>query len=79
MSVGSFKEPLQTTVPPVQVNPFGNAQAQDHVILCPLSQEEIIVLQHIVSLKESRGGTKNTYGKQINISVNLGAMKDERL
>lgn len=56
MSVGSLEETLEATVSPVQVNPFGNTQAQDHVILRPLSQKEIVILQNIIGLKEKRCG-----------------------
>jgi len=52
MSVNSLEEPLETTVSPVQVNPFGNAEAQYHVILWPLGQKKIIVVQYIIGLKE---------------------------
>lgn len=54
MSVDSFEEPLQATVSPVQVNPFGNTQAHDHVILWPLSQKKIIILQYIIGLKKRK-------------------------
>lgn len=50
MSVDSFEEPLEAAVTPVQVNPFGNAQAHDHIVLRPLSQKKIIVLQDIIGL-----------------------------
>lgn len=59
MSVDSFEEPLEATVSPVQVNPFGNAETQDHVILWPLSQKKIIVLQNIIGLRERGGEVKN--------------------
>lgn len=39
VSVDSLKEPLEATVSPVQMNPFGNTQAHDHVVLWPLSQK----------------------------------------
>lgn len=54
MSVDPLEEPLETTVSPIQVNPFGNTQAQDHVVLWPLSQEKIIVLQYIIGLKRGK-------------------------
>ena len=54
MSVDSLEEPLETTVSPVQVNPFGEAQAHDHVVLWPLSQKKIIVLQYIIGLQRRR-------------------------
>lgn len=54
MSVHSLKEAFEAAVPPVQVNPLGDAQAQDYVILLSLSQQEAIVLQHIIGLRESR-------------------------
>lgn len=62
MSVDSLEEPLEATVPPVQVNPFGNAQAHDHVVLWPLSQKKIIVLQYVIGLKERRGAVRKTGG-----------------
>lgn len=58
MSVNSLEEPLEATVSPVQVHPFGNAQAHDHVVLWPLSQKKIIVLQDIIGLKSKRGMVK---------------------
>lgn len=60
MSVDSLEEPLEATVSPVQVNPFGNAQAHDQVVLWPLSQKKIIVLQDIIGLKERRGAVRKT-------------------
>lgn len=51
MSVDSLKEAFEAAVPPVQVNPLGDAQAQDDVILLSLSQQEAIVLQHIIGLR----------------------------
>lgn len=59
MSVDSLEEPFEATVPPVQVNPFGDTQAQDHVVLWPLSQKKIIVLQYIIGLMERRGAVRN--------------------
>lgn len=61
MSVDSLEEPLEATVSPVQVNPFGNAQAHDHVVLWPLSQKKIIALQDIIGLKERRGAVRKTW------------------
>lgn len=52
MSVDPFKEALQATVSPVQVNPLTNAQAKDHIILWPLRQKKIIVVQDIIGLDE---------------------------
>lgn len=60
MSVDSLEEPLEATVSPVQVNPFGNAQAHDHIVLWPLSQKKIIVLQYVIGLKERRGAVRKT-------------------
>lgn len=54
MSVDSLKEAFEAAVPPVQVNPLGDAQAQDDVVLLSLSQQEAIVLQHIIGLRERR-------------------------
>lgn len=59
MSVDSIEEPFEATVPPVQVNPFGNAQAQNHVVLRPLSHKQIVILQDVIGLKEKRRGEKN--------------------
>ena len=55
MSVDPFEEPLEPAVSPVEVNPFGDAETQDDVILRPLSHEEMIVLQNIVGLKGGGG------------------------
>lgn len=44
MSVDPFKEALEATVSPVQVNPLTDAQAQDHIILRSLRHEKIIVV-----------------------------------
>lgn len=52
MSVDSLEEPLEAAVSPIQVNPFGDAQAHDHVVLWPLSQKKIIVVQYIIGLDE---------------------------
>ena len=60
MSVDSLEEPLEASVSPVQVNPLGNAQAKDYVILRPLSQKQIITLQYVIGLKERRGGVRKT-------------------
>lgn len=54
MSVNSLKEPFEATVSPVQVNPFGDAQAQDHVILLLLSQQQVIIIQYIIGLKKKK-------------------------
>lgn len=51
MFVDSLKEAFEAAVPPVQVNPLGDAQAQDYVILLSLSQQEAIILQHIIGLR----------------------------
>lgn len=51
MSVNPFEEPFEAIVSPVQVNPFGDAQAQNHIILLSLSQQEVIILQDIIGLK----------------------------
>lgn len=54
MSVDSLEEPLQATVPPVEVNPFGNAETQDDVVLRALSHKETVVLQYIIGLERER-------------------------
>lgn len=54
MSVNSLKESFEAIVSPVQVNPFGDAQAQDHVVLFSLSQQQVIILQYIIGLKERK-------------------------
>lgn len=59
MSVGSLEETLEATISPVQVNPFGNTQAQDHIIFRPLSHKKTVILQNIIGLKEKRYGKKN--------------------
>lgn len=59
MSVGSLEEPHQATVPPVQVDPLGNTEAQNHIVLRALSQEKIITAQYIIGLKNNRGDVKN--------------------
>lgn len=51
MSVNPFEEPFEAAVSPVQVNPFGDAEAQNHIILLSLSEQEVIVLQDIIGLK----------------------------
>lgn len=62
MFVDSLEEPHEATVSPVQVNPFGNAQAQDHVVLWTLSQKKIIVLQYIIGLKGEKRGSEKKHG-----------------
>lgn len=52
MSVNSLKETFEAAVSPVQVNPFGNTQAQDHVIFLSLSQQQVIIIQYIIGLKK---------------------------
>lgn len=52
MVVDSPEEPLEATVSPVQMDPFGNTQAHDHVILWPLSQNKVIIVQDIIGLKQ---------------------------
>lgn len=54
MSVDPLKEPLEATVSPVQVDPFSDAQTQNHIIFWSLCQKKIIALQYIISLKERR-------------------------
>lgn len=54
MSVDPLKEPLEATVAPVQVDPFSDAQTQNHIIFWSLCQKKIIALQYIISLKERR-------------------------
>lgn len=54
MSVNSLKETFEAAVSPVQVNPFGDAQAQDHVILLSLSQQQVIIIQYIIGLKKNK-------------------------
>lgn len=56
MSVDSPEEALEAAVPPVQVNPFGDAQTQDHVVLGPLGHEQVVVLQHVIGLERKREG-----------------------
>lgn len=51
VSEHSVEEALQATVSPVQVDPLGNAEAQDDVILWPLGQQQNITLQDIVPLR----------------------------
>lgn len=65
MSVDPLEETLEATVSPVQVNPFGNTQAQDHVVLRPLSHKKIVILQNIIGLKEKRCGEKNEHDSAI--------------
>lgn len=73
MSIDPLEEPLEAAVPPVEVNPFGDAQAHDHVVLRPLSHEQVVVLQNIVGLQD-RG--KAPWGKlgweRTNYAVLLG-------
>lgn len=77
MSVDSLEKPLEATVSPVQVNPFGNAQAKDHVILRPLSQKKIIVLQYIIGLKERKSEVrKNMALKGQPLLCSYGCDKD---
>lgn len=47
------EEPLESGITPVQVDPFGHAQTQDHVILFPLRLQQHITFQHIVPLCRS--------------------------
>lgn len=54
MSVSSLEEPFEAAVSPVQVNPFGDAQAQDHVVLLSLRQQQVIIIQYIVGLEQNR-------------------------
>lgn len=54
MSVNSLEEPFEAAVSPVQVNPFGDAQAQDHVVLLSLSQQQVIIIQYIIGLKKKK-------------------------
>lgn len=54
MSVSSLEEPFEAAVSPVQVNPFGDAQAQDHVVLLPLRQQQVIIIQYIVGLEPKK-------------------------
>lgn len=54
MSVNSLKKPFEAAVSPVQVNPFGDAQAQDHIILLSLSQQQVIIVQYIIGLKKNQ-------------------------
>lgn len=61
MSVDPLEQPLEASVPPVQVNPFGDAQAHDHVVLRPLSQKKIVVLQYVIGLKERRDAMRKTW------------------
>lgn len=71
MSVDSPEEALEAAVPPVQVNPFGDAQTQDHVVLGPLGHEQVVVLQHVIGLERKReGGEKKK--KKINNTVIRG-------
>lgn len=51
MSVDSLEKSLEATVPPVQVNPLGNTQAQDHVVLWPLSHKQVVILKYVIGLK----------------------------
>lgn len=76
MSVDSLEEPLEATVSPVQMNPFGNAQAHDHVVLWPLSQKKIIILQYIIGLKEKRRAVRKTWPSQgiLNLGGHVGAV-----
>jgi len=52
VAVDPLEEPLEAAVAPVQVDPLGDAQAHDDVILRPLGHQKIIVLQDVIGLKE---------------------------
>lgn len=55
MSVDPAEHPLQPLISPVQVHPFGEAEAEHHVILWPLGVHQLISVQDIVTLW-ARGG-----------------------
>lgn len=54
VSVSSLEEPFEAAVSPVQVNPFGDAQAQDHVVLLSLRQQQVIIIQYVVGLEQKK-------------------------
>lgn len=53
MSVGPVKETLQARITPVQVDPLCDTETQNHVILLPLTEQQLVILQDIIPL---RGG-----------------------
>lgn len=46
-----LEESPEATVPPVQVDPLGHAQAHDNVVLWPLSQHQVIAVQDVIGLE----------------------------
>lgn len=54
MFVGSSEETFEAFVSPVQVNPFGDTQAENDVVLLPLSQQQIVVVQDVICLSKTR-------------------------
>lgn len=51
VSVYPVEEALEAGVSPIQVDPLGNTEAQDYVILWPLGQQQRVTLQDIVPLR----------------------------
>lgn len=54
VAVDALEEALQPLISPVEVNPLGEAEAQDDVVFWLLSFQQLISFQHIVALWKGR-------------------------